>query len=251
MSNIIYNTNQTKNKYFYIYKIINLINNKIYIGQRSSKILHELDTKYMGSGKIIKRAINKHGIENFIKEIIEICESKEQLNEREIYWIEFYQSRNPEIGYNLTKGGGGVNGLVCSDETRLKLSLASKGRPVWITGKHHSEETKIKIGLAVKNRKIINPLMNKGKYNPMYGKHLSNEAKEKISIANKNISDETRIKKSLAKKGKKFSEEHKVKLRLSDDKRYKIVKCPYCGKECIIANAKRWHFENCKFKLKN
>ena len=64
-----------------IYKTINLINNKIYIGQDSKNRNY-----YLGSGKLIKRAIKKYGIENFKKEVIEEC-SKENANERETYWI--------------------------------------------------------------------------------------------------------------------------------------------------------------------
>ena len=51
----------------YIYEITNLINNKKYIGSRLSKTI---DEKYWGSGKIIKLAIKKYGIENFDRKII-------------------------------------------------------------------------------------------------------------------------------------------------------------------------------------
>jgi len=104
MSNIIY---KDLLKYKYIYKITNLINNKIYIGQRQSKVESTLDIKYMGSGKALKRAFKKYGIKNFTKEIIEICESKEQLDEREIYWIKKFKSTDNKIGYNIAHGAGG------------------------------------------------------------------------------------------------------------------------------------------------
>lgn len=80
-----------------IYKTTNLINGNFYIGQDLKN-----NPKYLGSGKILNQAIKKYGKENFIKEIIEQCDSKQQLNEREIFWI---LELNPV--YNIAKGGSG------------------------------------------------------------------------------------------------------------------------------------------------
>lgn len=80
-----------------IYKTTNLINNKIYIGKDKKN-----NSKYLGSGKILKRAIKKYGQENFKKEILETCIDLEHLNEREKYWIEVL---TPD--YNIAKGGDG------------------------------------------------------------------------------------------------------------------------------------------------
>ena len=88
--------------YGYIYKTTNLLNRKIYIGQHKSKVF---DPSYYGSGSWFRSVFKKYGKNNFTTEIIEECESPQSLNEREIYWIEHFQSRNPSIGYNLAKGG--------------------------------------------------------------------------------------------------------------------------------------------------
>ena len=72
-----------------IYEIKNKINGKIYIGQHSSD---ELES-YWGSGKLIKRAIDKYGIENFKRTILERCSTKDELNEREKYWIKEKSSK--------------------------------------------------------------------------------------------------------------------------------------------------------------
>lgn len=85
-----------------IYKTTNLINGKIYIGQSIND-----DPKYLGSGVFLKNAIEKHGKENFIKEIIDNTDSVDELNEKEIYWIEKYNSTDKNIGYNLCSGGKG------------------------------------------------------------------------------------------------------------------------------------------------
>lgn len=143
----------------YIYKTTNKLNGKIYIGQKKSeKFLHE---KYLGSGKILHQAILENGKENFSIELLEECDTSEQLNEREIYWISFYNSTNPEIGYNLSKGG-----------YVPRLSGIHNG----FYGKHHSAETRAKFKLR---KKLC------GEEHPRFGKHLSEEAKKRISDKNR------------------------------------------------------------------
>ena len=71
--------------YGYIYKTTNLINNKTYIGQHKAKQFEP--NKYIGSGLTMLKAIKKYGKNNFKCEFLEECESKEILNQREIYWI--------------------------------------------------------------------------------------------------------------------------------------------------------------------
>lgn len=91
--------------YGYIYKTTNLINGKIYIGQKMSNIF--LKEEYLGSGKYLRNAINKYGKENFEVELIEWCETFEKINEREKYWIQYFNSLDKEIGYNISVGGDG------------------------------------------------------------------------------------------------------------------------------------------------
>lgn len=85
-----------------IYKTTNIVNGKIYIGQDSKN-----NSNYFGSGKVLKQAILKYGKENFIKEILEECNSKEELDNKEKYWISFYNSVDKKIGYNICIGGQG------------------------------------------------------------------------------------------------------------------------------------------------
>lgn len=93
-----------------IYKITNLINGKIYIGQTIQTIKerwyrHISNAKSLSSQErnmVIKRAIRKYGKENFTIELIEECEDK-NLDEREIYYIKYYDSYIN--GYNSTLGG--------------------------------------------------------------------------------------------------------------------------------------------------
>ena len=85
-----------------IYKITNLKNQKIYIGQSKHPIQRFAEHKYNNSDSLIHRAIVKHGIENFSFEIIE--EDIKNYDEREKYWIKYYDCIAPN-GYNLTEGG--------------------------------------------------------------------------------------------------------------------------------------------------
>jgi group I intron endonuclease len=114
-----------------IYKITNKINNKIYIGQsvnieqrfytHCSDALNKYDNNYFHN------AIRKYGKENFYIEIIEEC-SKEELNEKEIYWIQKYNSNNPSIGYNSSLGGEGC-----------RIFSYEKMQELWDNGKSTKE----------------------------------------------------------------------------------------------------------------
>jgi len=93
-----------------IYKIINNINGKLYIGKTTSSIetrwsQHKWSSINRPDSIILYKAINKYGIENFSIEKIEDCDSF-SLEEREKYWIKYYNTY--EKGYNMTHGGDGI-----------------------------------------------------------------------------------------------------------------------------------------------
>ena len=189
-----------------IYKIINLINKNIYIGQDYSN-----RQNYFGSGVFIKRAIKKYGIENFKKEILEHCSSRKQLNEREIYWIQKLNSKVPN-GYNITDDGEGFKGKH-TDETKRKISknhadFSGKNHPMF--GKHISEEHKRKLIESNKGRVG----WNKGKVALNKGSHHTEEAKQKIRAkrAQQIITEETKQKIGKALRGYKHSEKSKQNM---------------------------------------
>lgn len=92
------------NPYGYIYLTTNKINNIKYIGQHKSI---SFDNSYKGSGDYITKAIKKYGKENFISEPIDWAESREELNQKEIWWIDFFDASNSKDWYNISKGGDG------------------------------------------------------------------------------------------------------------------------------------------------
>lgn len=92
-----------------IYKITNLINNKVYIGQSIDIEKRLKKHKYSYDNFHIHRAIQKYGKDNFSYEIIEEC-SQDALDEKEKYWITYYNSLEPN-GYNMVPGGSNGTGL--------------------------------------------------------------------------------------------------------------------------------------------
>lgn len=91
-------------KQYYIYLTTNKVNGKKYIGQHYG----ELDDSYLGSGVAFSRAVQKYGKENFKREILELT-TKEQVNEREQYYIALYNAFISDEFYNLTRGGESLN----------------------------------------------------------------------------------------------------------------------------------------------
>jgi group I intron endonuclease len=159
---------------YYIYRITNLINGKTYIGQHKYT---ELNDRYMGSGKLIRLAIKKHGFENFKKEILVDEISNRDLADR----LEIAYIREFKPDYNLTKGGTG--GDVMSPETKRRMSEAMKMRKRG----PYSEETRKKISEANKGRTVSEETRkkiseaNKGKMAWNKGKLASKETKKKLS----------------------------------------------------------------------
>ena len=94
-----------------IYKITNKINDKIYIGQTIRSLEERVKEHKRKKNCSLYKAFNKYGIENFDFEIIEKCNSIEEMNEKEIYWIKYYDCLMPK-GYNLCEGGGQTNGCI-------------------------------------------------------------------------------------------------------------------------------------------
>lgn len=128
----------------YIYKITNLINNKIYIGQTRSTISNRwnqhVSAAFSNQKKkdynfLLHKAIRKYGKDNFKIEIIEEVEESQNLDERESFWIHFYNScilEEESMGYNMTYGGEGSSKI-------NKYQL----HELWLLGKGSVEIAKI------------------------------------------------------------------------------------------------------------
>lgn len=136
--------------HYLIYKITNNLNGKIYIGKHKTE---NLDDGYMGSGKAIKLAILKYGVENFTKEILYDVDDEELMDfvEELIVDEDFVKRKDT---YNIALGGtGGI--LEHSEETKKKLSESHKGKPSPKKGKpgiKPSLETRMKMTESQKRR---------------------------------------------------------------------------------------------------
>lgn len=140
-------------KFHFVYKTTNLINNKIYIGVHST---YELDDGYLGSGKLLRKAIEKYGRENFKKEILDFFNSKDECFDFESQLVnsEFVVEQS---NYNIAIGGNGWSGgenlgkvvviekstnniiqILKKDFDTEKFSYISKG---FVTAKNSSGKT--------------------------------------------------------------------------------------------------------------
>lgn len=116
-----------------IYKITNLVNNKLYIGQTvnfDERKRHHKETAFNKNSKAynypLYKAIRKYSWEQFTIDVIYTAQTIEELNEKEIQFIEEFQSCvDTDKGYNLDKGG--KNGLK-SEYTKAKMSKAQSGK---------------------------------------------------------------------------------------------------------------------------
>lgn len=212
----------------YIYKITNLINQKIYFGQTihlkrrwaTYKSATKTDKKY--GNMVIVRAFRKYGLENFIYEHVATCKDQTSADEMEKLIIAQYDSTNSEIGYNVTTGGNVASGWHHSEESKRKISNANMGRPGLqgennpFFGKQHSPET------IEKNRQAH------------LGKTMTEETKKKIGTksASRTYSEETCQKHRDYQTGRKYSDETKQKMALAKS-----------GKGWRLENGKRVWFD--------
>ncbi|CAB4182086.1 grpIintron_endo, group I intron endonuclease [uncultured Caudovirales phage] len=160
--------------FYTIYKTTNLINNRYYIGKHKTKNVND---SYMGSGKLLKWAIEKYGIENFSKEILFVFDNEEDMNKKEKELVVL-----SEETYNLCKGGNGgfgyinnsdiikFKGKTHTDSTKQKI----REKRIGVTNFIPNEETKLKIS----NSKL-------GKSTALKGSSQSEEHKKKLSEATK------------------------------------------------------------------
>ena len=147
-----------KDMYGFIYITTNHINGKKYVGQKCYDKAGKWKT-YLGSGIHLKRAINKYGIEKFSKEIIEECQTKKHLDEREKYWIEYYDAVKSDEFYNIASGGDGGDTRAGYSDEQFKQSEEFRKQRV-IESLPRGERSKLSKLKEVQVLEIIKRLKN-------------------------------------------------------------------------------------------
>lgn len=154
--------------YGYIYLTTNLVNGMLYVGKKTGAF----NPKYLGSGKLVRRAVAKHGFESFTVQILAEAESKEELNTLEIDFIDKLKCVTDKRYYNLMPGGHG--GLVPLDEKgkQKKHDKLSEKRKAFLSSEagakfreNHSKTMSGRKHSDEHNKKKGSP----GAQNPNYG----------------------------------------------------------------------------------
>ena len=185
-----------------IYKITNKINGKCYIGQSINIKQRFRDHKNCKVDKPLYRAFKKYGLKNFKFEILEEC-SKEELNEKEIYYIAFYNSTTDGNGYNLEHGGELRDRVLCEEAETKRVENFKKA--IKEMPKENFEEWHKKIGAKHK------------------GKTVSQEQKYKISKKLKEYFKDENVRKNLSEKhkGKVLSLSTRLKMSIIQQEKMK------------------------------
>lgn len=261
-------------KYYYVYRITNIILKKHYYGYRSSNIhpTQDLGINYFSSS-LDKDFIfdQKNKPNNYKYVIVRIFDNRIDAHNLEIYLHERFNVGKNHKFYNrckATTSNFSITGTSLSKETKRKMSISR-------SGKKHSIETKIKLSesklgnlnpakdIDVRNKMSKSKIGNtnasgkrskesckrigdakKGQIPWNKDKEMSDKSKKKMSLAKINMTDEQKINWHSWKKGRPLSENVKEKLR----KPQKKIKCPHCNKIGGISAMKRHHFDKCKHK---
>jgi group I intron endonuclease len=229
----------TKESYMYLYLMTNTVNGKQYVGITTRTLevrFHEhCFVALRGRKTLIAAAIRKYGSDAFRIELLAEALDYTTLQQMERAAIAQQGTFRPH-GYNLTLGGEGTLGRLLSEEARLRIALANKGRV-------RSDAHKAAVSRAQRGRVVSEETREKmgawqhGEHNNMYGKHVSEEhkqhlrevhtgkqyalgrthsaeAREKMSRAHtgQTHTPEAREKIAAAKRGKPRSDETKAKI---------------------------------------
>lgn len=159
-----------KDPYGFIYITTNLINGKRYLGL---KCFNEKWKDYLGSGIILKQAVDKYGPENFHRSIIDIAYSMDELRQKEYEYSVFFNVVESDDWYNIVYGGGATLGYHFTDEQKQKISESLQGRKMSEESKRKMSESKKGVSFTEEHKRNLSK--------SQIGRPCSSETRNRIS----------------------------------------------------------------------
>lgn len=211
-----------------IYKITNNANDKIYIGCTILTLKERINAHYWKRNENdtpLQRAFLKYGRQLFSIIQIDSATIREEMWEKEKFWIKKLDSRNPEVGYNLAVGGAclGRNATIDEKEANRRRNI----------GKECKLETRIKISLAQKGKPRPPESIEKARLKKLGKKQTKQHIQKRILTRIGYVtSDETKNKQKLSNIGVRRSDE--TKKRCSESRKVFLSKHPYKDGHNII-----------------
>ena len=261
-----------------IYKVTNNINGKLYIGQtsrtlkkrRSAHIRNSFNPNAPDYDCAFHKAIRKYGPENFVWEVVFMCDTVEESNRLEMILIAEYNTCHG-IGYNSNKGGGSGVGFKHSEEAKLKIKEAAilRGNEAllnWIKDnpeqveqnrknrkkKEWTAEQRELYSQRVKDKELWKLGSTPEAIEKRQATREANGGYASVSKRQKenNVSHRPEVQKKIADSVKKLWEDPKYKANqlAKREQTFSTVKCPHCKKEGTRVIMQRWHFDRCKIK---
>ena len=218
--------NMNNQIYYTVYKTTNLINGKIYIGCHQTEDPHD---SYLGSGRVLREAIDKHGIENFSKEVLYVFDNADDMyaKEAELVDKDFIQNRS---NYNLAEGGVGANSE-CMKEWWKDEEFRDKMIPI-LKEAQQKPEVKEKISKASSERwedeefrEMMSEIRREIWKDPKYRKKMSESTKrtwndpkyrERMHSIHKEICNTPEYKKRKSEEMKRYFEDPENRKRVSN-----------------------------------
>lgn len=191
----------------FIYVTENLLNGKIYVGQKKGSL-----DGYYGSGLLLKRALKKYGRDNFEVVIIEAVSTFDEAKIRETYWIQQLNATDKAVGYNISPSWFGGDVLADHpDEKDIRRRQAQSN-----VGQRRSEETKRKLREHFRSEKNHHigryiPVEERDRLKTFLGRSHSEESKQKCRASNLKADAKNRQPKEY-----KFGPEFREKSRLNN-----------------------------------
>ena len=214
-----------------IYKVTNLTNQKVYIGQTNNFEKRKKRHHYIAktSPTAFHRALIKYGFDNFKWEVLAECKTRTQANSLEKKFIREYGGISNPLVYNETEGGHAFRTKTWTERDRAVYSDRAKKTELNKKGR-----TPENIAKSVETRK------NTGVYSRLSERQRGEG----------NVSKRTEVQSKIANSVKKLWEDpeyraNQIKKQLD---RNPVVKCLYCEKKGRKQIMSRWHFDNCKKK---